>query len=380
MNEQRDRGTQPDETADSVREKVMREQQGVRPKPDEAAHSVRGISGGLELSMEQLSGGWLRILVPLPYSLRYVNSYLVPEPEGDWTVIDPGLNTDEARGLWLAALERLGIGQGKLRRVLLTHQHPDHYGLAGWFQQRYGCPVVMTELSHRYAQRMWGADSSRFAAELSGWFGRHGMPEELLEQLGPHFASFTERVEPQPEVTYVAAGRQLEMGGEQWLLIDAPGHAGGALCLYSESSRTMIAGDQVLLRITPNISLIPGPDEDPNPLRSYLTSLQQLSEYEVEAVYPGHREPFRDLAGRAAEIAAHHERRLEHLLGLLRESGPASAFQLCELEFGSHLRRNIHNMRFAMSETLAHLAYLAAEGKAEERETAAGALLFSVKE
>ncbi|SDT28759.1 Glyoxylase, beta-lactamase superfamily II [Paenibacillaceae bacterium GAS479] len=326
-----------------------------------------GSPGEAAVVSELLPGGWLRVCVPLPYSLRFVNSYLVPEPEGDWTVIDPGLNTEESRALWLAELDKLGIRQGALRRVLLTHQHPDHYGLAGWFQQQYACSVWMTEKAHRYAKRMWGA-GSRFPLELAEWFGRHGMPAELLAQLEPHLQSFRERVEPQPEVSYLTAGSCMELGGESWSLIDAPGHAGGALCFYSESSRSIVVGDQVLLRITPNISLVPGPEEDANPLQSYLTSLRELSSYVTERVYPGHREPFTDLAGRAREITAHHERRLEHLRGLLQQRDAASAFELCELEFGSHLRRNIHNLRFAMSETLAHLAYLEYEGEAEQRD------------
>ena len=91
-------------------------------------------------------------------------------------------------------------------------------------------------------------------------------------QLGPHMDSFRDRVEPQPQVIQeLLPGGSLEMGGLSWDIIDAPGHAGGAVCLYSKASRILIAGDQVLPRITPNISLIPGEDEDHNPLRSYLT-------------------------------------------------------------------------------------------------------------
>jgi glyoxylase-like metal-dependent hydrolase (beta-lactamase superfamily II) len=312
---------------------------------------------------ERLDSGWLRFRIPLPYSLRYVNSYLVPEEDGSWTIIDPGLNSPETRRIWLRELNCHGISMGQISRILLTHQHPDHYGLAGWFQLQAGCPVLMTAEGGRYARRLWGSGGG-YAAELAEWFGQHGMPEELLAQLGPHLASFRDRVEPQPELTELLPGSLLAMGGESWEIIDAPGHASGAVCLYSSESRTMIAGDQVLPRITPNISLIPGPQEDSDPLGSYLASLRELSSYKTKRVYPGHRDPFGDLGRRAQEIAAHHERRLEHLRCLLAE-GAASAFELCEREFGTRLRHNIHNMRFAMSETLAHLAWLEHRGEAE---------------
>ncbi|QJC52979.1 MBL fold metallo-hydrolase [Paenibacillus albicereus] len=333
------------------------------------------MDGRNPLQAESLAGGWLRVPVPLPYSLRFVNSYLIPEPDGGWTVIDPGLNTEEARDLWLDLLEEQGIGRGDVRRVLLTHQHPDHYGLSGWMQREQGCPVWMTEEAHRYAVRMWGRDSV-FPRELEAWFRSHGMPEELLALIGPHLDSFRDRVEPQPEPSYLRTGESIRLGGRSWTLIDAPGHAPGAVCLYEPARRELIAGDQVLPRITPNISLLPGDGVDADPLRSYLRSLAELEKLPTERVYPGHREIFADAGARAREIADHHARRLGHLLGLLESLGEASAFELCELEFGAHLRRNIHNMRFALSETLAHLAYLERDGRAVARCGADGSIRY----
>ncbi|ASS66412.1 MBL fold metallo-hydrolase [Paenibacillus sp. RUD330] len=345
-------------TPDQGGERLEREEGG---KPAAGKAAEHGAEREAAVA-ERLDNGWFRVKVPLPYSLRYVNSYLVPETDGSWTLIDPGLHTAECRDIWLQELDRLGIRIRDIGRILLTHQHPDHYGLAGWFQQQAGCPVLMTAEAGRYARRLWGSGSG-FAAELTGWFRNHGMPEELLDQLGPHLASFRERVEPQPRLTDLEPGSRLDMGGESWEIIDAPGHAGGGVCLYSAASLTLIAGDQVLPRITPNISLIPGTEEDPDPLASYLDSLRGLSGLETKRVLPGHRDPFADAGRRAMEIIAHHERRLEHLRRLLAE-GPASAFDLCEREFGTHLRHNIHNLRFAMSETLAHLAWLARRGEA----------------
>lgn len=319
----------------------------------------RGQSGA-ELRAEEadrLEHGWLRIKVPLPFSLRWVNSYLIPEEKG-FTVIDPGLRTDEAIRTWETVLEREGVAWKDISRVILTHQHPDHYGLSGYVQQRSGAPVYMSRESHAYTQRLWtGGDS--FARELMKLYSSHGMPDYLIEAVGEHLGSFAAKVSPQPEVSYLAPGDKMAIGGAEWRLIDAPGHASGQLCFYSRERRWMLCGDQVLPRITPNVSIVPGEEEDP--LASFLASLEHLRGYDVLLALPGHRDPFPDFAGRIDELRHHHARRLERMRALIAEK-PRTAFGMCEALFGEGLRGNAHNLRFAMSETLAHLVYLERRG------------------
>ncbi len=320
-----------------------------------------------------LESGWLQVKVPLPFSLRWVNSYLIREPDG-YTVIDPGLHTPEAAALWERVLKERGIDWGMIRRVLLTHQHPDHYGLAGWFQQRSGAPVYMSRLAHGYAVRMWGEQRS-MGAEWAALFAQHGLPGELLAQIEPHLESFVAQVSPQPQVSYLEPGGQVTLGGEAWELLHTPGHATGHLCLYQRQRRWMLCGDQVLPDITPNVSLIPG-DTDSNPLRSFLTSLEYLLQYEVEQAFPGHRMPFTGFAQRIAELQRHHERRLEELEQWL-VSEPQHAYALCIRMFGQRIGGNIHHLRFALSETLAHLRYLETEGRITRLETAEGIVYTS---
>ncbi|ACT03084.1 MBL fold metallo-hydrolase [Paenibacillus sp. JDR-2] len=303
-------------------------------------------------------GGWIQVKIPLPFSLKWVNSYLIPEDGGTYTVIDPGLHTDDALAAWEEVFLNHALTLEQINRIVLTHQHPDHYGLAGYFQERTGAPVYISERSHGYTRRLWG-ESSTYAEELRAHFAIHGMPDELTLDIKNNLDGFVRQVSPQPEVTYLKAGGTIRLGGTEWQMIDAPGHAFGQLCFYEPNKETMICGDQVLPRITPNIAFNPGEEEDP--LGCFLNSLDELSGYKVKLAFPGHREPFADFANRIVEIKEHHKRRLTKMRDMLRE--PSSAFEVCEHLFGGHLRTNPHNLRFAMSETIAHLHYLEKRGK-----------------
>jgi glyoxylase-like metal-dependent hydrolase (beta-lactamase superfamily II) len=302
--------------------------------------------------------GWIRVKVPLPFSLRYVNAYLIPGEEG-YTLVDPGLRTSVAEEVWMETLRRHGIAMQDITRIILTHQHPDHYGLAGWFQVRTSAPVYMSERSHAYARRLWG-EGRTFAADLTALYARHGMPKALLDTMEPHLESFVDKVEPQPSVTYIRGGDTLAFGGGEWEMIPADGHASGQLCFYQAAKRIMLCGDQVLPDITPNVSVVPG--EPTDVLRQFLDSLEQLSKYDVRMAFPGHRDPFADWRGRIAELTAHHVRRLDQMADLLVT--PTTAYEVCTATFGQRIAGNAHNLRFAMSETLAHLEHLVLEGRA----------------
>jgi glyoxylase-like metal-dependent hydrolase (beta-lactamase superfamily II) len=306
-----------------------------------------------------LQEGWIQIKVPVPFSLRWVNSYLLPEESG-YTLIDPGLRTEAALGVWMDVMQDLGLAWTDIKRIVLTHQHPDHYGLAGYVQERSGAPVYMTRQAHAYAVRLWGAESS-FSEELHALYADHGMPAEHRAAIAENLETFVEMVTPQPSVTYFEPGSSMALGGLEWELIDAPGHAKGQVCFYQKDRQWMICGDQVLPHITPNVSVVPG--EGGDPLNDFLVSLEQLKSYEVKLAFPGHRDPFSNFEGRITELQQHHERRLDKMVAMLAEE-PRTAYHMCEALFGSRLNGNAHQLRFAMSETLAHLVYLENCGRA----------------
>lgn len=303
-----------------------------------------------------------RVQIPLPFALKWVNAYLIPGDAG-YTLIDPGLHTEEAERVWKEELGRRGIGFADIEQIVLTHYHPDHYGLAGWFQEQGGgrAPVRMSPIGYAHAKMMW-ADDQTMSTDLPDLYIRHGMEPSLLKQIRPHMDSFVELVSPQPEVGMIHPGESIRLGNRVYTVIETAGHAAGHLCFYDGQARIMICGDQVLPHITPNVSFLPG--SDPNPLDSFLTSLKQLQDYEVEIAYPGHRYPFDNWTVRIDQILRHHDERLAQMTALLEQ--PKTAYEVCVSLFGTRL--TIHQLRFAMSETLAHLIYLTRSGQVRELE------------
>ncbi|MEX2462154.1 MAG: MBL fold metallo-hydrolase [Paenibacillaceae bacterium] len=294
----------------------------------------------------------IQVKAPLPFPLRWVNSYIIRGQAG-LTILDPGLHTVETERVWEETFDQYGFQFSDVEQIVLTHHHPDHYGMAGWFQGRSGgVPVWISEVGYKQAQRLWG-DDLPMSEEIAALFIRHGMDQTMVEQqLVPHMKSFVEWVSPHPLVSFIALDQPFRMGNQLYKPIVTSGHADGHICFYEESSKEMFCGDHVLPQISPNVSYIPGADE--NPLLSFMTSLNEINQYEVVRAYPGHREPFASFNRRVVELLAHHEDRLEKMVACLQE--PKHAFQLCLEFFGERLP--IHQLRFAMGETLAHVIYL----------------------
>ncbi|MBB6692434.1 MBL fold metallo-hydrolase [Cohnella xylanilytica] len=321
--------------------------------------------------------GWIRAKVPVPFSLKWVNAYLLPEEGGAWTLIDPGLRSADTEAFWEETLKSLGIRWGDIRRIVLTHHHPDHYGLSGWFQERTGAPVHLSMTARRYAMRLWG-ERETFSGELIAAFREHGLPEELTEGMRGHLRGVFGQVLPHPEDVrpLPPAGERFEMAGRSWELIGGEGHAPGHISFYDPETGVVLCGDQVLPDITPNIGWMP--DADPDPLGSYLASLREMRRVGEAYAYPGHRDPFPNASERISRLLEHHDRRLLRMRELLGDRDPASkadgagegttSFEMCELLFGKHLRGNPHNLRFAMAETIAHLERLTLAGGAVRTE------------
>lgn len=301
--------------------------------------------------------GIVQVRSPLPFPLRWVNSYLIPDRKG-WTMLDPGLHTAQAEQHWREVLAQLKIEPSQIHLIVLTHHHPDHYGLAGYMQQLTGgAPVVMAERGQRQVTRMWGSEYVQTADELVGFFTSHGLVEELQPAMHTHLTEFVELVSPQPYISLIEAGQTLKLGDLEYEIFEANGHAYGHLCFYQPDSRRIFCGDHVMPHITPNVAFLP--HLEANPLQSYLQSLAEIRTMDVELAYPGHREPFRNWAERIGQLLYHHDKRLEWFVEHLTE--PQTAYQVCLALFGDRL--SIHQLRFALSETLAHLIFLAEAGK-----------------
>jgi glyoxylase-like metal-dependent hydrolase (beta-lactamase superfamily II) len=245
--------------------------------------------------------------------------------------------------------------------------------MAGWFQERTGALVWMSRIGYEQALRLWGEDQP-LSAEIAALFIRHGMDKALVEdQLIPHMNQFVEWVTPMPAVSFISLNELFRMGNRWFKPIVTSGHAAGHICFYDQVTKEMLCGDHVLPQISPNVSYIPGADE--NPLLSFLVSLEEINQYEVAKAYPGHREPFESFNIRVLELIEHHKIRLEKMIVFLEE--PKHVYQLCLDFFGERLP--IHQMRFAMAETLAHVIYLQQEGRIVEEERS-GVYYYSILE
>jgi glyoxylase-like metal-dependent hydrolase (beta-lactamase superfamily II) len=313
--------------------------------------------------------GFVQVKVPLPFPLRWVNSYALRGADG-WTIIDPGLHTEESEAIWLETLDELGVGMGDIEQIVLTHHHPDHYGLSGWFQEHSGAPVYLSATGQRQVIELWG-EALPMSDRLMSLFLLHGLDKSLIEPMFGHMRSFISQVSPQPKLSSIEIGQPFRLGERLYRTLHTPGHADGHISFYDEERAEMFCGDHVLPQITPNVGYLPG--FDPNPLRTYMASLRQAAQLNVKMAYPGHREPFASYSDRAIDIAGHHEERLERMLELLREE-PLSAYALCRALFGDKL--SIHQLRFALSETIAHVIYMHEEDQVQELQAENGSLLY----
>lgn len=315
----------------------------------------------------------IQVKITLDSPLRWVNSYILQDEQGI-TLIDPGPRTMSSEQEWAQALAALQLNVEDITSVVLTHHHPDHYGIAGWFQEQSGAKVWMSERAHQEAQLMWGEKphDAGMNKQLPAFFAAHGMPVFWLSQIPEHLDSFIQQVSPQPKVTYINEETHISMGGRLWVPVQTAGHAPGHISFYHPDSGVILCGDAVLPQISPNVSLVPGSDAEP--LHLFLEGLRRLQELNVRTAYPGHRHPFTHFRERIEALLLHHEERLTNIAGMLSAAGCLTGFEVCVDLFGDKL--GIHQMRFAMCEALAHLAELVRQNRAELSETEAGMFCF----
>ncbi|AEB12367.1 MBL fold metallo-hydrolase [Marinithermus hydrothermalis] len=310
--------------------------------------------------MREVAPGIHHIPIPIPYPMKYVNCYLL---KGDGhALIDTGLDTPEARRALTEALAHFGLDLADLDEVLLTHHHPDHYGLAGLLEAA-GARVRMLDVEYQRGHAQW----TRFEAHLPQTlqaFAQHGMPEPVRAGILETMRATRRRLHPPQHPETFPDGAVLEVAGMTLQAFWTPGHADGHAVFLRPADGTLLAGDHILERITPNISL--WPHSRPNPLKDYLEALERVRALAPERALVGHYGPvIPDVPRRIAEIQAHHQARLEHLKTLLAR-GPQTAWDLSLALFPGEL--TLAQRRFAWAETLAHLEYLVAVGLAARLE------------
>lgn len=324
---------------------------------------------------QQVAENIWQLQVPIPFPLKTVNMYALLGRAG-WVLVDTSMGTPETREAFKAQLQQLGLHVEDLQAILLTHHHPDHAGLSGELQEQSGAPVYMHPLDIDSLQYIWTNTLSERFGGVSAFFARHGLaPTELWYTRVPAEVMRTIiRVPARAAFIPVEDGESIELADEIYRVYWTPGHSDGQICLLRERDGIFLAADHVLPRITPNIGLYSEEDR-PNPLGDYLSSLARVATLPATLALPGHGKPFSSLAERTAEIAAHHEERMQQIVQLLAEQ-PLHAYGITERLFGSRLT-NDEMRRMAVAEVLAHLEYLRFEGRLARTESSEGLLLYT---
>ena len=326
---------------------------GAPPAPGEAVEVAPGVR-------------WLRM--PLPIVLDHINVWALEDGPG-WAVVDTAVHTKTVVQAWEEAFA--GPLEGRpATRVICTHLHPDHVGMAGWLTRRFDVALWMTRLEY-FACRMLVADTGRPAPEEGVRFYRAaGWQEAAVEQYRARFGGFGRAVHELP-MSYrrIREGEAIDIGGRPWRVVVGTGHSPEHACLHQAELKVLIAGDQVLPKISSNISVFPT-EPDADPLSDWLASLAKLKRAVPDdvLVLPAHGEPFRGLHARLDALAAGHELSLRRLETRLAE--PKRAVDVFTALFGRPIGPELLGM--ATGESLAHLRCLETRGRAFRETDAAG--------
>jgi glyoxylase-like metal-dependent hydrolase (beta-lactamase superfamily II) len=299
---------------------------------------------------------WIRM--PLPFQLNHINLWLLDDGDGV-TLVDTGIGLPPTRELW----EKLFAGElagTPIVRVLVTHFHPDHMGNADWLARRFGVELWCPQAEWLTAQLAWQGMGGNDSEKRLNYYRCHGVPEPQADAFrgrGNHYRQLVPSVAQ--EFRAVREGDLVTIGGRRWHALTVMGHAPEHACLYCPEAKVLISGDQVLPKITTNVSVWPD-QPNGNPLKLYLDSFGRFRPLpEDTLVLPSHGLPFVGLHRRLDYLQHHHDERLGETIDALAE--PRTAYELVPVLFRRQL--DAHQLGFAIGETVAHLHYLEALGQ-----------------
>ncbi|WP_374436941.1 MBL fold metallo-hydrolase [Inhella sp.] len=321
---------------------------------------------------------WLRMR--LPFALDHINLWLLrdddPAQGPGWAIVDCGIADEATRSAWLQVLEQAPLAGTPVRRVIVTHFHPDHMGNAAWLCERLGARLWMSATDYQVARLASGSTVGMGGSAAADFFASHGLVDEEAQVKIRARASYYPSMVPAVPMAYrrLLDGEWLQIGAGRWQARAGQGHSPEHLCFSAPAQGLLIAGDMVLPRISTNVSVV---DVEPeaDPLKLYLDSLARLADLpDSTLVLPAHGRPFRGLQRRIGQLQEHHRERLADLRAALAQ-GPHSAAEVLPVLFPRKL--DLHQTTFAMGEAIAHLNHLWLQGEARRTLGADGIWRFS---
>ncbi|MGI9274766.1 MAG: MBL fold metallo-hydrolase [Endozoicomonas sp.] len=312
---------------------------------------------------------WVRM--PMNMALDHINLYLLRDHDG-WIVVDTGLRSRATQAHWETVFENELEGL-PVKAVLVTHLHPDHIGQADWLCERWNAPLLMTRTEYLTARLLKSESGGNHSEEYIRFYQRAGLQGEALESLKNSTKGLGKLFGDLPRsYQRLQDGQVLSFEGRDWQIIVGRGHANEHACLYCQELNMLVAGDQVLPRITPNVS-VHSDEPEANPVEEWLASQKKLMALPpVVLTLPAHNEPFLGLTERLQFIIDHHEEQLALLQKLCRT--PKSAVELLPAMFGRELYAA--NLMFGIGECVAHLNCLSERSLLKRHENENGVILY----
>jgi glyoxylase-like metal-dependent hydrolase (beta-lactamase superfamily II) len=301
---------------------------------------------------------WLRLPLDLT-GLDHINVWLLREDDG-WTIVDCGMKSDRIREIWENVFDTFLDGK-PVRRVMATHFHPDHMGMAGWLCERWAADFHATQGEWLFGRMLTLNTHPGHPAWYLDFYRQVGFSEQALDELSRHgFNYYLNVATPVPDrFVRLSDGRDVTIAGQQWQVIVGNGHSPEHACLYNAERGVMISGDQVLPRITPHIGIHPSEPEADH-LREYLDSLDNYWHIPDETlILPAHGLVFTGIQKRLRYLQQHHDERLILLEEACAE--PKRALSMLKVLFRRRL--GSHEVFLGISETLAHLHCLMNQGR-----------------